>query len=98
MRLSRNSLPPEASSSDYDTAVAAFSSSVTRETQAGYATAVRHFLAAEVKLGRKFHMPPSEEEQNFLLNYLQQQGLKKPTISSYLSALSALKKNETLEF
>ena len=54
MRLSRLALPEDSSPDLVEKAVEKFSASVTQNTQAGYATGVRHYLAAEKSLGRGF--------------------------------------------
>ena len=58
LKLDRNALPKEASEDDYNRAVKNFSWSVTKKVQSNYSTAVRHYLAAECSLGRKFSLPP----------------------------------------
>ena len=87
MRLSRMALPPEANSQDNELAVGNFSKSVTRDTQSGYATAARHYLAAERALGRSFSLPPTEKEMVYLVNFLTKKELDPKTIRSYLSGI-----------
>ena len=87
MRLSRLALPVNASSDMTERAVGAFSSSITLNTQSGYATATRHFFAAEEELGKKFASPPSESEMVFLTTFLISKGLTVPTIRSYLAGI-----------
>ena len=88
LKLSRTALPPEASSEDFDRAVANFSCSVTRTVQSNYATAVRHFREAEASLGREFHKPPTDEEMTFFTNFLLGKSIKVDTVKTYLTALT----------
>ena len=87
LKLSRTALPAEVSEDHYERAVANFSCSVTKKVQTNYATAVRHYLAAEVELGRKFGSPPTQTEMVFLTTFLLGKGLKMDTVRSYLSAI-----------
>ena len=87
MRLSRSALPPGSSSKMIESAVEAFSCSVAKETQSGYATAARHYLAAEKALGRPFAMPPKDEEMVFLVTFLLNKNLACTTIRSYLAGI-----------
>ena len=87
MRLSRLALPTGSDPETIEKAVEIFSSSVTRETQGGYATATRHYFAAERALGRKFEVPPTELEYIFLTTYLMNQNLSVCTIRSYLAGI-----------
>ena len=87
MRLSRLALPAGSDSTTLESAVEKFSASVTKDTQGGYATATRHYFAAEVALGRKFNLPPTELEYVFLTTYLMNQNLTVSTIQSYLAGI-----------
>ena len=87
MRLSRLALPTGSDPATIEKAVETFSTSVTRETQGGYATATRHYFAAEKALGRKFEVPPTELEYIFLTTYLMNQNLSVCTIRGYLAGI-----------
>ena len=87
MRLSRSALPSNASYEMTERAVGVFSTSVTLNTQCGYATAARHYFAAEEELGQKFGSPPSESEMVFLTTFLINKGLSVPTIRGYLAGI-----------
>ena len=87
MRLSRLALPLGASEEAIERAVSVFSMSVTKDTQAGYATSARHYIAAEKALGRSFSLPPSPSEMVFLVSYLVSLKLEHKTIRSYLSGI-----------
>ena len=87
MRLSRLALPAGSDATTLESAVEKFSASVTKDTQGGYATATRHYFAAEVALGRKFNLPPTELEYVFLTTYLMNQNLTVSTIRSYLAGI-----------
>ena len=78
--LDQNSLPIEK-------AVESFSTSITYNTQTGYATATRHYFEAEKALGRKFGHPPSESDLIFLITYLINLNLTVPTIRNYWSGI-----------
>ena len=86
MRLDKNALPNEASEQEISTAVATFSCSVTRDTQAGYATGARCYLAAQKALGRNFASPPSSSEMVYLVTFMLGKKLQPATIRGYLSA------------
>ena len=64
-----------------------FSCSVSRNTMSNYATAVRHKLEAEAKLGRSFSLPMSNEERAFYTTFLIGKNVKKATIAGYLTAI-----------
>ena len=64
-----------------------FSASVTSDTQAGYATAARHFLSAEKALGKSFSLPPTDKEMVFLVTHLINKKLSVATIRSYLAGI-----------
>ena len=87
LKLTRTALPAEVSDDYYERAVANFSCLVTKKVQTNYATSVRHYLAAEVELGRKFSSPPTPTEMVFLTTFLLGRGLKMDTVRSYLSAI-----------
>ena len=87
LRLSRSAFPSEAEPSLIENAVEQFSCSVTSATQSGYATAARHYIAAEKSLGRQFSHPPSETEMVYLVAYLVGKKLSVPTIRSYLAGI-----------
>ena len=87
MRLSRLALPDGSSEGMTEKAVEAFSTSITYNTQSSYATATRHYFAAENVLGRKFSLPPSESEMVFLVTYLIQQDLTVPTVRGYIAGI-----------
>ena len=85
--LSPNALPPGTPELVLNQARASFSCSITKNSQSNYATAVRHKRDAEAKLGRNFSIPMTNSERAFFTTYLIGKGLKKATISGYLSAL-----------
>ena len=87
LKLKGSALPPEASREDRERAIASFSSSVTKDTQKGYATAVRHYNAAHESLGRKFCIPPSSQEMVYFINFLLAKNLTPATVRHYISAL-----------
>ena len=87
LRLSRLALPEGANQSTLEKAVKVFSSSVTIDTQSGYATAARHLFEAEKALGRKFGVPPSEPEMIFLTTHLINQNLSVASIRHYLAGI-----------
>merc|ERR1711955_24986 len=87
MRLSRNALPTGSNSDMLERAVEAFSCSVTKDTQSGYATAARHFISAENALGKPFSHPPTDQEMVFLVTHLIQKGLGVSTVRSYLGGI-----------
>ena len=87
LRLSRLALPVGASTESIERAVEAFSYSITRDTQSGYATAARHFFEAEKELGRKFNIPPNEAKLIFLTCYFIKKDLTVPTIRNYMAGI-----------
>ena len=87
LKLSRLALPDGTNPQIIENAAHYFSTSVTIDTQSGYATATRHYLAAEEALGKKFSLPPSEAEMIFLTTYLLNQNLTVPTVRSYLAGI-----------
>ena len=87
MRLSRLALPVGVSPNLMEKAVEIFSTSVTSETQSNYATATRHYIAAEKALGSSFSHPPTDSEMVYLVAYLINEGLKAPTIRNYLAGI-----------
>ena len=87
LKLSSAALPPEATKEYVDRAVANFSSSVTRDTQKGYATAARHYTAAQQVLGRSFSSPPSQTDLVYFITFLLGKNIGTSTIRHYLSGL-----------
>ena len=85
--LSPDALPPGTPAIVLEQARAAFSCSVTMNTQQNYATSVRHLKDAEVAMGRKFSLPMTSQERAFFVSHMIGKGLKKSTINGYLSAL-----------
>ena len=87
MRLSRLAFPTGTEPSVIKRAVKNFSCSVTADTQSSYATAARHYLAAEESLGRKFAHPPSEADLVYLVAYLIGLKLSVATIRNYMAGI-----------
>ena len=87
MRLTRLALPSGSQPGIVENAVEKFSASVTLDTQAGYATAARHYIAAEAQFGRKFALPPTDSEMVYLVSYMISRNLSVSTIRSYLAGI-----------
>ena len=87
MRLSRLALPPEADNTFVKKAINSFSTSVTVQTQTGYASAARAYIQAENALGRPFSLPPTDQEMIFLMSFLINKNLEPSTIRNYLSGI-----------
>ena len=85
--MSVNALPVGTPESVVNRAKAVFSCSLSKNTQNNYATAIRHLYSAEAKLGRKFSIPMTEAERTYFTLFLIERGVKRATISGYLSAL-----------
>ena len=85
--LNKQALPPGTSTEIFNQARSAFSCSVSRNTQSNYATALRHLQKVESTLGRKFSLPMTDSEKAYFTVYMMGKGVKKATISGYLSAL-----------
>ena len=87
LRLSRSALLPEATDEEVQRAAANFSCSVSRDTQRGYRTGARHYLAAQKCLGRSFSSPPSQTDLIYFTNYLLGKKIGIQTIRHYLSGV-----------
>ena len=86
-RLSPSALPPGTPNIVLEQARAAFSCSISKNTQQNYATSVRHLKDAELAMGRNFSLPMTSQERAFFVAYMMGKGVKKDTINGYLSAL-----------
>ena len=85
--LDASAFPPGTPDYVITKAVGAFAASVAQSTQKTYATAFTHLKEAEKMLGRSFSSPPTEKEMLLFTSLLASKGLKRTTITSYLSGL-----------
>ena len=83
--LSNSALPESTPQFLIDSARAAFSCSIKRQTQSNYVTGVNHMKKCEALCGRPFACPMTEEDKLCFTSYLLTKGLKSDTIQSYLT-------------